>query len=146
MSYAYLVITSTPIGTVDDAVLLKIQAEAVRKNAAAKVTGVLLYGAGKFLQILEGPEEALQRLSAHNAVDSRHTDFQVLHSGTCAQRAFQSWSMGVLTTYRTTIDNIENVETILKTLSSSTHECHAQFLRDICEAFALDVQQISVSC
>lgn len=145
MRYAYLIITSTPTGAVDDAMLLTIQAAASRNNAKADVTGVLLYGGGKFLQALEGPEEAINALFARVSADPRHTDIEVRYRGTCSQRAFLSWSMGVLSHKQTTPITAEEVEKILSELSSGVQACHAHVLRDVCEAFALDVRRFAAA-
>ena len=64
------------------------------RNAAADVTGMLLVGEGRILQVLEGPVEAVQRLYAIIERDPRHHHCRVLRERTILERDFARWSMG----------------------------------------------------
>ena len=75
--------------------LLKI---ARQKNIAADVTGMLLYHAGCFLQVLEGPDENVEAIYAKVQKDSRHTNLLLLVRETIEERAFEHWSMGFVDT------------------------------------------------
>ncbi len=63
-------------------------------NARNDVTGFLVYGNGRFMQMLEGPEEAIQELMNRIALDTRHADVRMVLSGHTRQRLFREWSMG----------------------------------------------------
>ncbi len=65
-------------------------------NQANQLTGVLLYAAdGRFLQVLEGPMEALHQLYfEHITHDSRHHRLQLLAAGVLDRRRFNDWHMG----------------------------------------------------
>lgn len=65
-----------------------------RNNAALSVSGILLYDAGSFLQVLEGEQDVVMRLYEKIARDARHERVQVLRQGPVATRSFSSWSMG----------------------------------------------------
>ncbi len=64
------------------------------RNADLGVTGMLLVGEGRILQVLEGPVEAVQRLYAIIERDPRHHQCRVLRERTIPERDFARWSMG----------------------------------------------------
>ena len=63
-------------------------------NAASDLTGMLLYRDGRFLQVLEGPEEPLRALMDVLATDERHTGLRVLFEEPLRTRQFPNWTMG----------------------------------------------------
>ena len=65
-----------------------------RNNTAAGITGMLLYKAGNFLQVLEGEEEAVRRLHAKIHHDPRHRGLITLTEHMIPERQFGEWSMG----------------------------------------------------
>ncbi len=70
-------------------------ANAQSANAAAGITGMVIYDRGRFLQWLEGPASSVNALRARIGRDSRHTDIEVL---TCLdsnthERCFDGWNM-----------------------------------------------------
>ena len=71
-----------------------ILAASRRNNAARDVTGMLLYLDGAFLQVLEGPNDAVEEIYARIRRDKRHWDCQTLLNSGNAPRAFANWSMG----------------------------------------------------
>jgi len=72
----------------------EILAASRRNNAACDVTGMLLYLDGAFLQVLEGPNEAVEEVYTRICRDKRHWDAQTLLDRADAPRAFAKWSMG----------------------------------------------------
>jgi hypothetical protein len=64
------------------------------KNAALGLTGMLLYDAGSFLQVLEGEREPLLALYARILLDPRHTDITKLLDREIDERQFGDWKMG----------------------------------------------------
>lgn len=73
---------------------LKDILEAARRNNAAKhVTGMLLYLDGAFLQVLEGPADAVEEIYQAIRADKRHWNPLILLDRE-ASRAFADWSMG----------------------------------------------------
>lgn len=66
-------------------------------NAAARLTGVMMFDGTLFCQYLEGPEQAVRRMATKIAVDSRNNRFRLLHqtSTETAQR-FETWHVGVV--------------------------------------------------
>lgn len=57
------------------------------------VTGMLLLENGRFLQALEGPEEAVRALMDRIAQDPRHEHVRVLVEETQSGRRFPDWAM-----------------------------------------------------
>ena len=73
--------------------LTRLLEEARRNNATAKVTGMLVYCKGEFLQALEGPPAAVRDTFARIERDQRHRDILQLQRGD-AGRLFSNWAMG----------------------------------------------------
>ena len=65
-----------------------------RNNVAWGVTGALAYHDRAFVQVLEGPEAAVEALLARIARDPRHTEVTVCDRSRVDGRAFGAWSMG----------------------------------------------------
>jgi Sensors of blue-light using FAD len=61
-------------------------------NAEQGITGLLLYSAGRFVQVLEGDEAFVSDLYARIQRDSRHIRVETVHAGLAA-RQFTGWSM-----------------------------------------------------
>lgn len=67
-----------------------------RNNKAVGITGVLVHGGGMFMQVLEGPEDAVLRTYVKILDDPRHAASQVIHITPANDQIFQGWSMGVI--------------------------------------------------
>ncbi len=78
----------------NEAELAEILAKARRKNEGCGVTGMLLYNAGSFIQILEGPEVPIRELVGVIKQDQRHHNFKLLFEDRVDERDFENWSMG----------------------------------------------------
>jgi len=65
-----------------------------RNNRIVGVGGMLLFGGGSFLQILEGPGPAVERTYRRILSDPRHTDPVLLYDGKGEPRRFVGWAMG----------------------------------------------------
>jgi hypothetical protein len=77
--------------TLTTLVVLLMQARAL--NERHQVTGALVYGAGQFMQVMEGEEAVVKDLYARVAQDARHYDVRTLAEGPIATRSFGQWSM-----------------------------------------------------
>ena len=73
--------------------LQQILDAARRNNSKAGVTGALLYSAGSFAQVLEGPLAGIEPIFEKIQRDARHGEVTVIESGTVRQRQFPEWSM-----------------------------------------------------
>lgn len=76
--------------------LEELGTEASRNNADIGVTGLLIYGSGNFLQILEGERSRVVKLFNKIELDSRHSTVVELICEPIASRAFSKWNMGVV--------------------------------------------------
>jgi hypothetical protein len=70
-----------------------ILAASRRNNAAAGVTGMLLYKDGNLMQVLEGDEAAVRDTYARIALDPRHRGLLVLLEQAVEERQFEDWTM-----------------------------------------------------
>jgi hypothetical protein len=64
-----------------------------QRNAVLGITGFLIFGEGIFLQILEGPKDAVTALLATIGRDQRHRDMKVFYEAEETERAFDNWRM-----------------------------------------------------
>lgn len=76
-----------------DAILREILLTSKRNNAAANLTGALLYLNGTFVKALEGPGNALEQRFEAICRDHRQTDLELIDFDTTSERAFSSWAM-----------------------------------------------------
>ncbi|SRR6056297_507994 len=64
------------------------------KNKKQHVTGLLLYNAGAFIQVIEGDSNIIHNLYNIIKEDSRHSNIVKLLDEPISDRAFPDWSMG----------------------------------------------------
>ncbi|WP_285597326.1 BLUF domain-containing protein [Kineosporia sp. NBRC 101731] len=73
-------------------------------NAHADITGMLLYvhdepaHEGFFVQLLEGPQESVERTYERIRHDALHTDVTLVQRGATGARSFGGWRMRLATT------------------------------------------------
>lgn len=89
-----LIYTSRASVRFDDASLASLLEQSRGNNYHTGVTGVLSFGHGFFLQVLEGPERDLITLYSKIIADPRHRDCQILDVGLTQDRLFSNWTMG----------------------------------------------------
>lgn len=77
----------------DEDKMLQMLRVARRNNEKTGVTGMLLYRDGNFMQVLEGPEEAINQLIVTIREDPRHNGFLTLWAKPITERRFAEWSM-----------------------------------------------------
>ena len=92
MSLIQLTYASRPFGF-DEPTMNGILADARRLNPKNAVTGALICRADLYLQLLEGPKEAVEATYARIARDDRHVDVQHLVTRPIHQRLFPDWAM-----------------------------------------------------
>ncbi|AVS75291.1 BLUF domain-containing protein [Paracidovorax cattleyae] len=71
-----------------------ILAQSRQHNPGSGITGVLCYGAGVFLQAIEGGRSAVNELYGHILRDPRHKDVELLYFEEIEERRFGGWTMG----------------------------------------------------
>lgn len=80
----------------DQAALMALVEHLCAYNQAHGITGILLYTPdGRFLQVLEGEQDAVRHLY-HNCIllDPRQINGQIFGEGPCLHRSFPDWPMG----------------------------------------------------
>jgi hypothetical protein len=73
--------------------LLEILRVSHDNNARLGITGMLLYKGGNFMQVLEGPEEAVNEIYERIVRDMRHAGIVKLSSRPIEERQFEKWEM-----------------------------------------------------
>lgn len=89
-----LAYVSRATAEMDEHALLDLLRTARRANAAAAVTGLLLFRDGAFVQAIEGAEEDVRTVFARIEADPRHHRIRVLYERPATERDFASWAMG----------------------------------------------------
>jgi len=92
--YLQLIYVSSASHLLAEQELLQILNEARDNNAQQDITGMLVYSDGTFIQVLEGPAQAVENLFLKIQNDPRHHRcFELMRQRT-RERAFEGWSMG----------------------------------------------------
>ena len=74
--------------------LYDILESSIRHNTQQGITGVLLYTNGRFMQVIEGEEAAIEETYSRICDDDRHKDVFLLSKEVIAKRDFPRWAMG----------------------------------------------------
>ena len=91
-------LTYTSLARLDltDGDLRDIHQAARHLNALDGITGLLVFDGTRFLQILEGAEDATDSLVARLRRDPRHSAFEIRDERFTDARSFPDWSMELL--------------------------------------------------
>ena len=92
MTLTQLIYYSQPFGF-DDAMLNGILLQARRNNPKNDLTGALIVRGDLYLQLLEGPQAAVQAIYDKIARDDRHLAVKLLSHTPVTARLFPNWSM-----------------------------------------------------
>lgn len=93
MKIFYLIYLSSATELFSESDLNLLLNESRDLNSRNGITGMLLYKAGSFMQLIEGEKEKVLDLLAKIEIDKRHHKLQVLLKGEEDQRQFPNWSM-----------------------------------------------------
>ena len=66
---------------------------AQKNNSESGISGCLLIGSNSYLQLLEGPDSAVENLYSKIKMDSRHKKVKKLFDQYIEEKSFSSWSM-----------------------------------------------------
>lgn len=94
MPLVQLIYISQPTGPIGSHELIQIVDSCRRNNEKSDITGMLAFSGEYFLQLIEGPEEAIAGTFGRIERDPRHAQIHVLARQCVAQRAFGTWNMG----------------------------------------------------
>ena len=64
-----------------------------KNNSKSGISGFLLIGSNSYLQLLEGPDTAVENLYSKIKMDSRHKKVKKLFEQHIEEKLFSSWSM-----------------------------------------------------
>ena len=92
MMLTQLIYWSQPFGF-DDAMLGGILIQARRNNARDGLTGALICRHDLYMQLLEGPDAAVEATFARIGKDNRHLAVRLLSRAPVAERMFPHWTM-----------------------------------------------------
>ncbi len=99
-------------GELDD-----LLAGARARNQAHGISGILVYDAGSFLQVFEGPTERVSTLVRNIQRDPRHGEVVFLSAGAVEDRYFEGWGMD-----RANVDRMDDsAHETLRTYMRSHH-------------------------
>jgi hypothetical protein len=94
MSHCRLIYQSTSSAKViDNADLRELVQTSAAHNGAAGIAGLLLLSGNQFLQVLEGPADAVNPLFGRIVRDKRHRDLRLLSFEQIGPTYFDDWSM-----------------------------------------------------
>lgn len=89
-----LIYASQAVEPMSASELAELLERARKRNAAAGITGLLLYGEQSFVQLLEGANADLLPIYRSIERDRRHKTLRLLSYEPIAARRFADWSMG----------------------------------------------------
>ncbi len=92
MTEKRIIYRSQPFGF-DKSMLAGILSAARRNNPRYGITGALVCRRDVYLQLIEGPADAIDALFARIEADDRHTNVELLLSEDAAERMFPAWAM-----------------------------------------------------
>lgn len=78
----------------DDRTITDVLSTARSRNQQDDITGMLFFDGEKFIQILEGSADSVDRLYDSISKDARHRDVSVIYRGQIFERSFSEWRMG----------------------------------------------------
>ena len=88
-----LIYVSTSIELLNDEELLDILKVSRENNTSGDITGMLLYKGGNFMQVLEGPDDAVTGIYEKIKKDPRHKGVSIISREQIQTRQFPSWEM-----------------------------------------------------
>lgn len=92
-----------------DATIRSILAASRVNNARVGVTGALMFNAGCFAQVLEGPSAAVEATFERIQQDERHGDVALLAFDAVESRLFTEWSMAYVGASQASADRYGDV-------------------------------------
>jgi class 3 adenylate cyclase len=93
---------------------------AAAQNARQDITGILIYSAGLFYQVIEGPEEKIDSLFEQIKEDKRHTNIFVLEiKGDYEEKRYSNWSINTINLEEESALLVQPLKDVLNTLARS---------------------------
>lgn len=108
--------------SVDGRVIRELAEICNTNNRALGITGLLIYGRGRFVQLLEGSHASVHELYGIIREDPRHTQIQHVLSGAARSPLFRSWHMGVLDLTHARQSDRQKLDLLIQSLSQRAGE------------------------
>ena len=103
-----LLYVSSAVRILDQSELLDLLQVSRNCNELAGITGLVVYEEGNFIQVLEGPSEAVEETMRRIRNDVRHHMILVLLDNEISERLFGSWAMAFATVDELTDNGLDN--------------------------------------
>ncbi|MEQ9298256.1 MAG: BLUF domain-containing protein [Cyclobacteriaceae bacterium] len=91
----YLLYASYANSVFTEEQLRELLTTSIANNKKFDITGMLLHIDGKFIQLLEGPENNVLELYKNIKADGRHNKVAVILEGPAQERLFPDWKMAL---------------------------------------------------
>jgi Sensors of blue-light using FAD len=112
---SFLIYVSIATKLFTESELINLLEVSRKNNAAAGVTGMLLYKDKKFMQLLEGEEKEVARIFGKILKDPRHHNVITLRKGQRDERDFSEWLMGFANLDAASVESIPGYSEYLST-------------------------------
>jgi len=131
-----LIYRSQASRAVHEVTLTSLVRKARLYNQQARITGLLLYAKGQFLQVLEGPEPVLSDLYARINDDPRHYDVRTLAYGPIELRSFGRWPMAYAAVDAAFVEKVAHCLPLPADVGQTAAPCKEvnQLLRDFAQS------------
>jgi hypothetical protein len=95
MAVYQMIYTSCPGESLTPQALHDLMDRSRLNNARHGITGILLHTEDQFMQVVEGPQDAVDRLMERILKDPRHEDVRIIMAHTVMRRDFGEWNMAL---------------------------------------------------
>ena len=120
MSLYQIMYISSATGAVSPSQCATIAQAASQRNSGEDVTGLLLYNGKRFLQVLEGPKDNVERIYNRIGLDDRHRGLVMLRKQEIDAREFGEWGMAYDDPFRPSKPLKHKVAALLDRAGAST--------------------------
>lgn len=123
---------SSFVQEMSDYEIMQLASQAAKKNAENEITGVLMAKGGLFFQIIEGPEENIDRLFSSILKDSRHKKLVTLGVQVGdLKRLFPNWHMKEINLDKPTSERLQPVMAMIDAVHAQS-----EIIQNLTEALA----------
>ncbi|MFT7032570.1 MAG: hypothetical protein ACJA2S_001070 [Cyclobacteriaceae bacterium] len=115
----YLIYTSQQGSPISNKMLRDILLKSKSRNKACNVTGILIRIEDRFIQLLEGEEEDVEKIYSSICRDIRHHHISKVLTGYRSERLFRDWAMAFSSPSKeqfaevTELKNIKDIEKVV---------------------------------
>lgn len=120
----------------------KILDTARTQNDANGVSGILLFGDGQFIQVLEGESEAVEETMNRVAGDTRHKNVTILLKRPVEGRTFGGWRMGFMSDGNC-ITRAQDELTKIRSVDEVVGESNGDYVIDLIHKFTTEHSDIN---